>query len=126
MSLLSYSYYSNLHNAVSQEDFPKAEALAELDLSRVMGPIRYQRLVAMDSTELAAEFYYVQLMECIARIIDYNATAGKKTGGGVASVSNDGYSESYNAELQKMSSSLEETAVCVRRWLSGTGLVRAY
>ncbi len=126
MSLLSYSYYSVLHDKVAQADFAKADALAEEEVSRVIGPIRFQELTAMSATELAAEFYYTALMECIAELIDYNATTGKKTGGGVASVSNDGYSESYNAELQKMSSSLDEKTANIRRWLSGTGLVRAY
>jgi hypothetical protein len=126
MGLLSYSYYSTLHNKVTQADFDKAEAIAEHEISRVIGPIRFQHLTAMSAEELAAEFYYSTLMECIADLIDYDATVGKKTGGGVASVSNDGYSESYNAELQKMSSSFDEKAANIRRWLSGTGLVRAY
>lgn len=126
MGLLSYSYYSTLHSTVAEADFSKADALAEMEVSRVIGPIRYQQLTAMESEDLQAEFYYNQLMECIAQLIDYNATVGTKAGQGVAAVSNDGYSESYNAELQKVSSALEEKAACVRRWLSGTGLVRAY
>lgn len=126
MALLTYSYYSTNHNAVAEADFSKADALAEMEVSRVIGPIRYQHLTAMTAAELQAEFYYDQLMECIAQLIDYNVATAGRTGQGVASVSNDGYSESYNAELQKMSSALDEKAANIRRWLSGTGLVRAY
>ena len=42
----------------------------------------------------------------------------------LASVSNDGYSESY--VLQTQSQADEELGKNIRAWLSGTGLVRAY
>jgi hypothetical protein len=52
------------------------------------------------------------------------AEAPKAQGKGIASVSNDGYTESY--VLQKQSDALEELGKNIRSWLSGTGIVRAY
>lgn len=105
----------------TQADFEKAEALAEKDLARVIGLLRWAELV---SSDWSTEFYADQLMDTICKVVNYQATAGKKTGAGVASVSNDGYSESY--ALAKQSDAQEELQKNIRAWLSGTGLVRAY
>ena len=50
----------------------------------------------------------------------------KKSGAGkgIASVSNDGYSESY--VIQTESQTRAELQSSIRAWLSGTGLVGAY
>ena len=121
-ALVSREYYSSLYSTIgTQADFEKAESLAEKDLARVIGPLRWAELV---SSDWSTEFYADQLMDTICRVVNYQATAGKKTGAGVASVSNDGYSESY--ALAKQSDAQEELQKNIRAWLSGTGLVRAY
>ena len=121
-ALVSWEYYSSLYSTIGkQADFEKAESLAEKDLARVIGPLRWAELV---SSDWSTEFYADQLTDTICKVVNYQATAGKKTGAGVASVSNDGYSESY--ALAKQSDAQEELQKNIRAWLSGTGLVRAY
>lgn len=121
-ALVSWEYYSSLYSTIgTQADFEKAESLAEKDLARVIGPLRWAELV---SSDWSTEFYADQLMDTICKVVNYQVTAGKKTGAGVASVSNDGYSESY--ALAKQSDAQEELQKNIRAWLSGTGLVRAY
>ena len=121
-ALVSWEYYSSLFSKVtSQEAFEKAEALAEKDLARVIGPLRWAELVASD---WSGEFFADQLKDTICKVVDYQQTAGRVSGAGVSSVSNDGYTESY--VLAKQSEAQEELQKNIRAWLSGTGLVRAY
>lgn len=120
-ALVSWEYYSSLYSKVTEADFPKAEALAEKEVIRVVGLIHWGEL---NLTDLDEEVYGDQLMDCICKVINYQAEAPKAQGRGVASVSNDGYSESY--VLQTQSQADEELGKNIRAWLSGTGLVRAY
>ena len=124
-ALLTWGYYSSLFSdpTVSETEFPEAENLAEMEIRNVIGPIRWKKLKETDITE---EFFYEPLLDCICRVIEYQATVGKKTGTGVNSVSNDGYTESYASDLVKVSDSTIELGKNIRLWLSGTGLVRAY
>ena len=121
-ALVSWEYYSSRYSIIAQADFAKLEALAEKDLARVIGPIRWAALLEDDS--LSTEFYYDQLLDTICKVMNYQHTAGARSGSGVASVSNDGYSESY--VLPTQSAATEELCKNIRNWLSGTGLVRAY
>lgn len=123
MSLLTWERYSSLHDIVIEDKFDKAEKLAESEIRNVMGVIHFSNWIA-DNPNLTNEIYYEQLLDCICNVIDYNATIGAKAGQGVSSVSNDGYSESY--VLQTQSQVTEELHKNIRKWLSGTGLVRAY
>ena len=123
MSLLTWERYSSLHYIVIEYKFDKAEKQAESEIRNVMGVIHFSNWIA-DNPNLTNEIYYEQLLDCICNVIDYNATIGAKAGQGVSSVSNDGYSESY--VLQTQSQVTEELHKNIRKWLSGTGLVRAY
>lgn len=120
-ALVSWEYYSSLYSKVTEEDFPKAEALAEKEVIRIVGLIHWGEL---NLTNLDEEIYGDQLKDCICKVIDFMAEAPKAQGKGIASVSNDGYTESY--VLQKQSDALEELGKNIRSWLSGTGIVRAY
>lgn len=120
-ALVSWEYYSSLYSTVSQSDFAKAEALAEKEVIRVVGLIHWGEL---NLDDLDSEIYGDQLKDCICKVMNFMAEAPKAQGKGVASVSNDGYSESY--VLQKQSDALEELGKNIRSWLSGTGIVRAY
>ena len=120
-ALVSWEYYSSLYSKVSEADFPKAEALAEKEVIRIVGLIHWGEL---NLNHLDEEIYGDQLKDCICKVIDFMAEAPKAQGKGIASVSNDGYSESY--VLQKQSDALEELGKNIRSWLSGTGIVRAY
>ena len=120
-AIVSWEYYSSLYSKVSETDFPKAEALAEKEVIRIVGLIHWSEL---NLEHLEDEIYGDALKDCICKVIDFMAEAPKAQGKGIASVSNDGYSESY--VLQKQSDALEELGKNIRSWLSGTGIVRAY
>ena len=118
MSHVNWEYYSSLFEKVKEEDFEKAEKLAEKEVCAVIGPIRW--------TEITKEtFGYEQLQDCICKVIDKmaeNKESGK--GRGVSAVSNDGYSESYVIQTEEQLRN--ELHSSIRAWLSGTGLVGAY
>lgn len=119
MSIVNWDDYSLLHSKVSQNDFEKAELLAEKEVREVVGPIRWAAITS-DS------FAYDVLQDCICNVIDMMHDNEKLSAHmGVTSVSNDGYSESYGSEVT--SSGLKESLKgSIRQWLSGTGLVGAY
>ena len=120
-AIVDWSYYSSLHNTITdQADFDTAEALAEQEVRSGIGPIRWAEI----NTDT---FGYDVLKDCICNVIDkktQDARTGK--GMGVASVSNDGYTESYAADAQTQEALTEEMRGCIRQWLSGTGMVGAY
>lgn len=115
---VDWEYYSSLYDKVKKDDFEKAEMLAEQEVSMVVGAIHYAQI---DDTEPCID----QLKDCICKVIDKMAENNKSGAGkGISSVSNDGYSESYVIQTKE-----QETADlhrCIRTWLSGTGIVRAY
>ena len=120
-AIVEWSYYSSLHNIVTdQTEFATAEALAEQEVRSVIGPVRWSEIT--DDT-----FGYDVLKDCICNVIDkqtvdYRSGKGK----GIASVSNDGYTESYAANVQTQEALNEEMTGCIKQWLSGSGLVGAY
>ncbi len=116
--IVNWEYYSSLYNKVKQDNFDRAELLAQKEVIVVIGPIRWAQI-----TEKT--FGYEQLKDCICKVIDKmkeNDESGK--GRGVASVNNDGYSESYVIQTEEQLR--EELHGCIKTWLSGTGLVGAY
>lgn len=118
MSHVDWEYYSSLRDKVKEEDFDRAEALAEKEVQLVIGPIRW-------ATITSSTFGFVQLQDCICNVIDKmaeNKESGK--GKGIASASNDGYSESYVIQTEEQLRS--ELQSSIKAWLSGTGLVGAY
>lgn len=116
--LVSWEYYSSLHDKVSREEFAKAEARAEKEVKLVVGQLRWNLL---DDTA----FYYEQFQDCICNTIDKMTTDEKSgKGKGIASVSNDGYSENYVVQTEEQLRS--ELQASIRAWLSGTGLGGAY
>lgn len=118
MSHVTWEYYSSLHDTVKEDDFDRAEALAEKEVQRVIGWIRWANI--NEET-----FGFEQLKDCICNVIDKMAVDSKSgKGKGVSSVSNDGYSESYVVQTEEQLRS--ELQSSIRAWLSGTGLVGAY
>lgn len=123
MPILTWEYYSSLHTIISKENFDRSELLAEKELRNTMGFIHWDELIEGRET-LQSEPFYEQLLDCICNVIDYQATAGKKLGRGIANASNDGYSEAY--AIKTASEAQEELQKNIRTWLSGTGLIGAY
>ncbi len=116
--IVNWEYYSSLFNKVSEDDFDKAEILAEKEVCAVIGPIRWANITEQT-------FGYNVLKDCICKVIDRLAEDSKSgKGKGMASVSNDGYSESYVVQTEEQLRS--ELQSSIKAWLSGTGLVGAY
>ena len=76
-SIVEWSYYSSLHNVVTdQEEFNRAEALAEQEVRSVIGPVRWSEITT-------DTFGYDVLQDCICNGIDkitLDARSGKGTG----------------------------------------------
>ena len=118
MSHVTWEYYSSLFNKIKEEDFEKAESLAEKEVRAVIGPIRWA-IITADT------FGYEQLQDCICKVMNKMAEDNKSgKGKGVSSASNDGYSESYVVQTEEQLRN--ELRASIRAWLSGTGLVGAY
>ena len=116
--LVDWEYYRSLHSKVTEEEFDQAESLAEKEVKRVIGWIRWSAI--NEHT-----FGYEQLQDCICNVIDKMAEDFKSgKGKGFSSVSNDGYSESYVVQTEEQLRG--ELQSSIRSWLSGTGLVGAY
>ena len=116
--IVNWEYYSSLFDKVSKDDFDRVEKHAEKAVSKVIGPIRWA--VITENT-----FGYEQLKDCICNTMnELVEQENSGTGKGIASASNDGYSESY--VIQTESQAREELNNSIRAWLSGTGLVGAY
>ena len=113
-ALVSWEYYSSLYSVVTEDQFETAEALAEKEVIKVVGFIHWSEL---NLQHLEDEIYGDQLMDCICKVINYRAEAPKAQGRGVASVSNDGYSESY--VLQTQSQADEELGKNIRAGCPG-------
>lgn len=116
--LVNWEQYSSLHSQIEEEEFDRAEALAENEVQRVIGYIRWANI--NEET-----FGYSQLQDCICNVIDKMSVDTKSgKGKGISSVSNDGYSESYVVQTEEQLRNELESSI--RAWLSGTGLVGAY
>ena len=118
LRLVDWEYYNSLNSKIPVEDFAKYEELAEKEVQRIIGPIRWANI-----TELT--FGYEQLKDCICNVMNglYDADNSAQ-GKGITSVSNDGYSESY--AVQTASQKNAELRNMIRQGLRGTGLVGAY
>lgn len=116
--IVTWEYYSSLFNKIPESDFDRVEKQAENAVCLVIGLIRWG-----DITE--ETYGYEQLKVCICntmnKLVEYESSG---IGRGIASASNDGYSESY--VVQTESQARAELNNSIRAWLSGTGLVGAY
>ena len=119
MSHVNWEYYSSLCCKVRDDiEFNRLEAQAEREIRAVIGPIRWAAIT--EDT-----FGYEQLKDCICNVINKLAENEKSGAGkGIASASNDGYSENY--VIQTESQMRSELQSSIKAWLSGTGLVGAY
>lgn len=117
-ALVSWEYYSSLHNKVTETDFDKSEALAEKEICTVIGPIRWANITS-------ETFGYDSLKDCICNVMDIMADNNASgVGRGIVSVSNDGYTEQY--ATSKDDEVRKDVQKSIKTMLSGTGLVGAY
>lgn len=116
--IVTWEYYNSLHNKVNQEEFASLEPLAEKQIALVVGYHRWSRVNQ-------SAFYFAQLQDCICEVVNKLADLDKGGAGkGLASVSNDGYTESY--VVRTSSERNAEIRSCIIHGLSGTGLVGAF
>lgn len=126
MSYITWECYSSLYNEVPQEAFDSLaeKASAKLDVYTHM---RVRNFEASFQEESATDFQkqvHMQIQHTVCELV--NALYLQETSGmgtGIASVSNDGYSESY-----KITTAAEKEAqllTIARAGLSGTGLAGA-
>lgn len=126
MPYVSWEYYSSLYFEISEDDFDRlcAKASAKLDVHTHM---RAKNFVIAFNADEATDFQkqvYTQIQNTVCELM--NTLYAQETSGmgnGIASVSNDGYSESY-----KITTAAEKEAqllAITRQGLSGTGLAGA-
>lgn len=126
MPYITWEYYSSLYAEVPEKDFEKicAKASAKLDVHTHMRARNFE--IAFDE-ETATDFQkqvHRQIQNTVCELM--NALYIQETSGmgtGIASVSNDGYSEAY-----KITMAAEKDAqllTIITGGLSGTGLAGA-
>ncbi len=126
MSYITWEYYSSLYSEVPEEDFDKLEAKASAKLD-VYTHMRAKNFVAAYNEESATDFQkqvYAQIQNTVCDLV--NALYVQESSGmgtGIASVSNDGYSESY--KITTAAEKETQLLAIARSGLSGTGLAGA-
>lgn len=117
-NIVTWEYYNSLYSKASQDEFSKLEALAEKRVISVIGQYKW-------NTVKESAFYFTQLKDCICAVIDKLIDLDKGGAGkGIASVTNDGYSENY--VVRTPSEYDNEIRTCIIHGLSGTGLTSAF
>ena len=114
MSYATWEYYSGSHTAVqTEQEFTRLSRVAARKIDIFTG----QRAAG------AAGYKADAVREC--ELVDYlHAAEATAQGQGITSVSNDGYSESYQASTPELLEANLRAAAFA--WLSGTGLMGAF
>lgn len=126
MSYIDWEYYSSLYGNIPQESFEAYERKAAIKLN-THTHMRAANFCS-EYDEATATAYekqvYLQIQMTMCELMNkmYNQEA-HSLGEGIISVSNDGYSESY--EIKTASQKEEEILKVIRSGLSGTGLAGA-
>lgn len=126
MPYITWEYYSSLYSEVPEEYFEKmcAKASAKLDVHTHMRAKNFETAFDVEASTDFQKQVHTQIQNTVCELI--NALYTQETSGmgtGVASVSNDGYSESY-----KITTAAEmdiQLLTIIREGLSGTGLAGA-
>lgn len=112
---LDYTYYNTNFPKLSEEDFNKLLPAATKWLS--VASHRRADVEVLKASEDYAEWKLNQVNDCLCNVI--NMMSDLKSSGGLKSVSNDGYSESYLMTSESNAELMSEA----RKWLSGSGLL---
>lgn len=126
MSYIDWEYYNSLYSEVSEDEFDKlnVKAAAKLDMYTRMRAKRFEDTYNEESSTDFHKLVHIQIKNTVCELINaIHVQESTGMGTGIASVSNDGYSESY-----KVTTAAEkETQLLsiVRTGLSGTGLAGA-
>lgn len=126
MSFISWEDYSSMCAEVPEEAFERLSRKAEIKMN-VVTHMRAGRFLSEYDSGQATDFQkqvYGQIQATMRDLV--NAVYTRETssmGTGIASVSNDGYSETYHIKTEAEME--EQTVSLIRNGLSGTGLVSA-
>ena len=126
MLYIDWEYYSSLYDTVSEEDFDKfnMKACAKLDVYTHM---RARNFMAIYDADIATTFQkqtYTQIRNTVCELINIvSVQDATGMGSGIASVSNDGYSETYKVTTQAEKDA--EVIALIQQGLIGTGLAGA-
>lgn len=127
MSHVTWEYYNSLYSDIADaQEFDRLSKIAEIKLNAVTH-MRAKRFEDNYNENTATDFQkqvHMQIQDTFCQLMDIiNVQQASGMGTGVTSVSNDGYSESYNVTTAQEKEA-QLTSV-IRSGLSGTGLAGA-
>lgn len=126
MLYITWEYYSSLYDTVSEEEFDRlnTKACAKLDVYTHMRARNFMAAYNADAVSLFQEQVHTQIQNTVCELINLiSVQDAAGMGAGIASVSNDGYSESYKVTTQAEKDA--EVIALIQQGLSGTGLAGA-
>ena len=126
MLYIDWEYYNSLYDTVSEEDFDKlnAKACARLDVYTHMRARNFMAAYVHGTATPFQEQTYTQIRNTVCELINIvSVQDATGMGSGIASVSNDGYSETYKVTTQAEKDA--EVIALIQQGLSGTGLAGA-
>jgi len=123
MPYIDWEYYSSLYQEVPEEAFDRLNMKASSKLD-VYTRMRAKQFVIGYNEETATSFYqqvYSQIQNTVCELInDLYVQETNGMGTGIASISNDGYSESY--KITTAAEKETQLLTIARSGLSGSGL----
>lgn len=126
MLYITWEYYSSLYDTVPETDFDRlnTKACAKLDVYTHMRARNFMAGYDADAASPFQEQVHTQIQNIVCEIINLvSVQDAAGMGSGIASVSNDGYSETYKITTQAEKDA--EVIALIRQGLSGTGLAGA-
>lgn len=127
MSYITWEQYGSLYNNITDEKkFNRLSKLAEIKLNTIthMRAKRFEEAYDEDTATDFQQQVHMQIQDTFCQLL--NAMTVQEASGmgtGIASVSNDGYSESY--KIPTTPEKEEQLTSVIRSGLSGTGLAGA-
>lgn len=127
MSYITWEQYGSLYNNITDVgEFERLSKLAEIKLNAITH-MRAKRFEDVYSEDTATDFQqqvHMQIQDTFCQLLNTIAVQDASgMGTGIASVSNDGYSESYKVTTAQEKE--EQITSVIRSGLSGTGLAGA-
>jgi hypothetical protein len=127
MSYITWEQYCSLYNNITDEkEFDRLAKLAEIKLNAITH-MRAKQFEDAYSEDTATDFQkqvHMQIQDTFCQLLNMmSVQESSGMGTGIASVSNDGYSESYKVTTAQ-EKEVQLTSV-IRSGLSGTGLAGA-
>lgn len=127
MSYITWEKYGSLYNSITDEkEFNRLSKLAEIKLNAIthMRAKRFEEAYDKDTATDFQQQVHVQIQDTFCQLLNtIEAQDASGMGTGIASVSNDGYSESY--KITTAQEKEEQLTAVIRSGLSGTGLAGA-